>query len=70
MENKAFYMVYMEGQNTPSYKHLSIEAAENEAKRLCKLHKMKCYILCSIKSLEINEFQIEDCRPDTYELPF
>ena len=65
-----FFMVFVQGEHTPSYKHSSIESAETEAKRLAKLLSKKAYVLCSIKSFEINEFKIEDCRPDNNDLPF
>lgn len=64
-----FFMVYVQGEHTPTRKHLSLSDAEQEAKRLAKLLNKKAYVLCSLKSFEINEFKIEDCRPDD-ELPF
>lgn len=32
-----FYMVFVEGCATPTYKHENLESAENEAKRLATL---------------------------------
>ncbi len=68
----AFYMVYVEGNDAPAYKHFSLTDAETEAKRLAELLNKKAYILCTIKSFEVNKFNIEDCRPkqNTDELPF
>ncbi|NDV46120.1 hypothetical protein D0T49_03575 [Paludibacter sp. 221] len=66
---KTFYMVFVEGCGHPTYKHESMDSAENEAKRLATLFKKKAYVLCTIKSIEDNHYIIEDCRPDD-ELPF
>ncbi len=66
---ESFFMVYLEGERTPTYKHNSLPSAEAEAKRLVKEHGKKAFVLCTIKSFELNEFIVEDCRPD-YELPF
>jgi hypothetical protein len=67
---EVFFMVYVEGSRTPSYKHYSIESAEQEAKRLAKTLNKKAFVLCSLKSFEIVEFKVEDCRPNDSELPF
>lgn len=69
METQEFFMVFLEGEKTPTYKHLSLEEAETEAKRLAKVHRKKAYVLCTIKSFEINEFIVKDLRPDR-DLPF
>jgi hypothetical protein len=50
--------------------HTLLANAEEEAKRLAKKTNRKAYVLCSIKSFEVNEFNIEDCRPETDDLPF
>jgi hypothetical protein len=70
MQNQHFFMVFLEGERTPTVKYSVIELAENEAKRLAKVYSKKAYILCSIKSFEINEFTVKDCRPNTDDLPF
>lgn len=69
MENQTFYMVYVEGERSPTFKHHTLTSAEIEAKRLSKETDKKSYILCSIKSFEIDLFKVEDLRPDT-DLPF
>ncbi len=33
------------------------------------MHDTKAYVLCTIKSIEINKFNIRDCRPND-DLPF
>lgn len=65
-----FYMVFVEGCATPSYKHENLESAEDEAKRLATLLKKKAYVLCTIKSIEDTQYKIEDCRPNGSDLPF
>jgi len=64
-----FYMVYLENQQTPAYKHESLQAAETEAKRLTELYGHKAYVLVTLKSIERVKYNIEDLRPDE-KLPF
>lgn len=70
MSKQVFFMVYLENERTPTYKHSTLERAETEAKRLSKQYGKKAFVLCSLKSFEIVEFKVEDCRPDVDELPF
>jgi hypothetical protein len=70
MKESPFFMVFVEGENTPTYKHKSIESAENEAKRLAETLDKKAYVLCSVKSFEVSKFIVKDCRPMIDELPF
>ena len=60
----AFYMVFVDGGNSPSYRHSTPEGAETEAKRLAELTGKKTWTLCTIKSFELTKFKVEDCRPD------
>lgn len=64
MNTKPFFMVYVEGRKSPTHKHENLNSAETEAKRLAKMVDRKVYILCSIKSFEVNHFVVEDFRPD------
>lgn len=48
-----FFMVYVEGQGSPKYKHRDLESAEIEAKRLSKILNKKTYILHPLKSFEV-----------------
>lgn len=66
---EAFFMVYVERGLSPTVKHPSILSAEAEAKRLAKMTGKRAYVLCSIMSVETNEFTITDMRPDE-GLPF
>ena len=70
MKNQHFFMVFLEDERTPTYRHATLDGAEQEAKRLSKQYGKKAFVLCSLKSFEINEFTINDCRPDIDELPF
>lgn len=68
-KEEPFFMVYVKDAATPTYKHTTLESAEIEAKRLSKLYSKKAYVLASIKSFEINEYIVTDCRPED-DLPF
>jgi hypothetical protein len=69
MVNQSFFMVYVENGSTPTYKHETLASAETEAKRLSKRLGQKAFVLCTLKSFQITEFTINDCRPEL-ELPF
>lgn len=60
-------MVYLENQQTPTFRHNTYLSALNEAKRLAKQFNLKAYILMSIESVELNEFKTERINDD---LPF
>jgi hypothetical protein len=70
MANQSFYMVYLENERVPTYRHATLKGAEIEAQRLAKQYGKKAFVLCSVKSFEIVEFQINDCRPELEDLPF
>ena len=71
MQQESFYMVFMEGGSAPTYKHPTMEVAEIEAKRLAKIHDKKTYVLCTLKSFEVQWYKVDDCRPQSFnELPF
>jgi hypothetical protein len=70
MKNQHFFMVYLENESTPTFRHATLDGAETEAKRLSKQYGKKAFVLCSLKSFEIVEFQVKDCRPDIDDLPF
>jgi hypothetical protein len=69
MVNQYFFMVYLENERTPTFRHATLQGAETEAKRLSKLHNKKAYVLCSLKSFQLSEFVVTDMRPDDF-LPF
>jgi len=70
MKNQCFFMVYLQDGQTPTFRHSTIDGAEQEAKRLSKQFGKKAWVLCSLKSFEIVEFKVEDCRPEIDDLPF
>ena len=69
---KEFYMVYLEGQQNPVYKHVTFESAKNEAKRLTEKYNLKSYVLGTIVSFRVpDKFVTEECNVTELEnLPF
>lgn len=63
---KEFYMIYVEGMQSPVHKHYSIEAARSEAQRLALKMNKPVIILQSVKKIEVNMFVETDYR----DLPF
>ena len=49
MERPSFFMVFVEGERNPTFRHSTIESAEREAERLARELRKKSYVLCSIK---------------------
>ena len=70
MENQHFFMVYVEDNESPKYKHATLVGAENEAKRLAELTGKKVFVLTTLKKIYVEKFKIEDARPDIDDLPF
>lgn len=68
MEQKEFYMIYVEGQNSPTRKHLTYPDAKEEAERLARLTHRKTYILGTIECFEMNDIIRTNCSVS--ELPF
>ena len=64
-----FYMVFMEGGNTPAYKHTEKESAIKEAKRLAEKHRKKTYLLTTLQSYEYNCFDVRPAYTDD-NMPF
>lgn len=46
-----FYMVYVEGQSTPTYKHGTMESATKEADRLAKALNKKSFVLAAVMEI-------------------
>ncbi len=69
---QGFYMVFVEGERNPVYKHNDINDAMHEAKRLSVLTNKTSYILFAIRQIKINnQFTIKDTiEPKMDELPF
>lgn len=68
-KGSVFFMVFLEGERTPVFKHSDMISAEKEAKRLALTYDKKAYVLCTIKSFAPQHYIVEDCRPDD-DLPF
>ncbi len=68
---KHFFMVYLEGERTPSFKHDTIEQAETEAKRLSERYGKVAYVLCAIKSVSKVIWDVQNLLPHSDDdLPF
>ena len=52
MNKQIFYMVYMEGEGAPTYKHDTKESAKKEAERLSLLFGKRTYVLKAEFSIE------------------
>ncbi len=60
MAEKKFWMVYLEDQRAPQYKHASYDSALKEAKRLAEQHDKPAYILQAVHVVKLNKFVIEE----------
>lgn len=68
MELKEFYMIYVDGQDSPTRKHTTYQDALKEAERLARMTHRKTYILGTIECLEVNDIIRTNCSVG--ELPF
>lgn len=66
----AFFMVYVDGEKDPSFRHSTNSSATTEAERLAEKTGKKVWVLGTIKSIEMVKFNTKDCRPEHEELPF
>lgn len=68
MRHESFFMVVVDGGESPKYKHPNFDSAQTEAKRLAKITGRPAYVLQSILKVELSEFVLTamDCN----ELPF
>lgn len=63
-----FYMIYVEGQDSPKRRHLTFEDAQKEAERLARAMRKKTYILGTIECVEVNDIIRTNCAVD--QLPW
>lgn len=70
MKEYEFFMIYVEGESSPTFKHLSYESAVTEAKRLARAFKKKVYILHATKYFELNEFKEVNLIQEDPDVPF
>lgn len=68
MTPQGFYMIYVEGQESPKRKHLTFEDAQKEAERLARAMRKKTYILGTIECVEVNDIVRTNCAVD--QLPW
>lgn len=61
--NKTFWMIYVEGGHTPTYKHSTYESAMAEAKRLAELTNKPAYILVTDTMVELDKFRLTSLNP-------
>ena len=59
MADYKFFMVFVEGERYPQYRHQSSPGAEKEAARLARLTNKKVYILESMACVKVAEAPIE-----------
>ena len=48
-----FYMVYVEGESSPTYKHCTMESATKEADRLAKSLNKKSFVLAAVMEIRL-----------------
>ncbi len=52
-----FYMVFVDGRNTPSRVYDNIDEAETEAERLCEKEKRKTFVLKAVCKFELKNIE-------------
>lgn len=70
MKQTVFYMIYVEGGNSPTYKHDSYESASKEAYRLAGTTGKEFFILSAIASCKKEIINIGARKPEDDDLPF
>ncbi len=70
MKQTVFYMIYVEGGNSPTYKHDSYESASKEAYRLARTTGKEVFILSAIASCKKEIINIGARKPEDDDLPF
>jgi hypothetical protein len=70
MKQTVFYMIYVEGGNSPTYKHDSYESASKEAYRLAGTTGKEVFILSAIASCKKEIINIGARKPEDDDLPF
>ena len=64
---RPFYMIYVQGKNSPTYQHSTIESAKSEARRLAEREDKEVIILKAVKKIKLNKFIETDFCDD---IPF
>ena len=63
MNSEPFWMIYVEGEHAPAYKHNTYESAMAEAKRLAELTGKPAYILVTDTKVELDKFRLTTLNP-------
>ncbi len=69
-KEKTFFMVFVEGANSPTCQHATLEQVEQEAKRLSEKTGKRAYVLVAIKSFELAKFIEQKLDISDYDLSF
>ena len=59
-----FWMVYVEDQEAPNFKHVTLKGAKAEAERLASFTKKKVYILEAVEYCECTAIKWSDISED------
>ena len=70
MKQTVFYMIYVEGGNSPTCKHDSYESASKEAYRLAGTTGKEVFILSAVASCKKEIINIGARKPEDDDLPF
>ena len=73
MGNERFWMVYGEGQGSPTARHKTFDSARTEAERLARIAPgVRFFILETVGAVEKVDVQFIDLRPRDLddEIPF
>lgn len=67
-----FYMVYLDGGSTPTFKHDTYDSAVIEARRLSSMHERKTYVLKTKTSISVRKEydELKMGKPNENALPF
>ena len=66
-----FFMIYVEGESSPTYKHTTYSSAITEAKRLTEQLNKPAFILTAVCKVEKVKFNITELKPINEDtLPF
>lgn len=64
----SFWMLYAEGQESPKFKHCTLESAQQEAERLAEKLNTQVYVLQAVEQVSLHKFNHIPMREQ--ECPF
>lgn len=59
---KPFYMVYVQGNRSPTVCHLSLFEARDEAQRLARKEKRETYVLKVVEGWQLDETPVKPLK--------